>query len=336
MARKAFDTEIVEDGETLRGPWRAPQQMLAAQVYDGHTSIHDDATAQKMGFRGGTIEGPTHFSQFAPLCAQLWGDAWFETGCISAHYRNAVFAGEEVQAIAVRSNSAQGQAEICMLKRDGTEVLRGTASAGGTGFTTALDQRLNELKPLVDPVILRDVKVGMRTRRQQVGMGFEQNMGALYPFSLRDKLKVITEPSWLYDPQSAHSSKWGRAIIPFEMLSVLFQYSSKQDGLPVKGPAVGLFADQEIRLIKGPLFVGETYELEREVVALSGSRKTESLWLRTSVFAQQAGDPAATMLLNLASLKDSFAGYAQEHARLYGGKLAGDGDAAAASSNSSS
>ena len=94
MSLKAFDTAIADDGETLTGPWRRPQQMLAAQIYDDHVSIHDDAMAQKMGFKGGTIEGPTHFSQFAPLCEQLWGDRWFEVGCISAHYRCAVFAGE--------------------------------------------------------------------------------------------------------------------------------------------------------------------------------------------------------------------------------------------------
>jgi len=60
--------------------------MLNAQVYDSHASIHDDATAQKLGFQGGTIERPTHFSQFAPLCASVWGQSWFEAGCVSAHY----------------------------------------------------------------------------------------------------------------------------------------------------------------------------------------------------------------------------------------------------------
>ena len=318
MTQKAFDTAIVDDGETLAGPWRAPQQMLATQIYDGHASIHDDATARKMGFSGGTIEGPTHFSQFAPLCERLWGDAWFETGCISAHYRNAVYAGEEVQAIAAKPRTSGGPVEIRMVKRDGTEVLQGTASAGREIVATALDRRQSELKALADPVILQDVKVGTTTRRQTVRMDFDQNMGALYPFSLRDKLKGITEPSWLYRPDDASRSKWGRPIIPFEMLSVLFQYSSKNDALPVKGPVVGLFADQEIRLLAGPLFVGESYELEREVVARSGSRRTESLWLRTTVFAGQTTRPAATMLLNLAHMKESFAGYAQEHARLYG------------------
>ena len=95
---KAFDTEITENGVVLTGPWRQPKQMLHAQTYDSHASIHDDATAQKLGFQGGTIEGPTHFSQFAPLCERIWGKEWFETGCLSAHYRNPVFEGEEVQA----------------------------------------------------------------------------------------------------------------------------------------------------------------------------------------------------------------------------------------------
>jgi hypothetical protein len=313
---EAFETIITEASGSLAGPWRRPHQMLNAQVYDSHASIHDDATAQKLGFRGGTIEGPTHFSQFAPLCARVWGRAWFETGCISAHYRNACFEGEEVQAILTRLGAEQDQCAIQMFKRDGTEVLRGTVSVGNPKLATALDQRLSELKPLSDPVILRDVKVGMRTGRQAVRMDFEQNMGELYPFSLADKLAVMTEPSPYYQAEAGADSPWGRPIIPMEMLSVLFQYKSRDDRLPIRGPAVGLFADQEIKLLNGPLFVGQDYELEREVVALSGSRRTESLWLRTSVYASDHL-PAATMLLNLASIKDSYAPHAREYAELY-------------------
>jgi len=147
-------------------------------------------------------------------------------------------------------------------------------------------------------------------------MDFDQNMGELYPFSLGDKLQVITEPSAYYRKDAVSANPWGRAIIPIEMLSVLVQYRSREDRLPVKGPAVGLFADQEIRLLRGPLFAAEDYQTEREVVALSGSRRTESLWLRTTVFAKD-GLPVAKMLLNLASLKDSYAPYAQEYDQFY-------------------
>ncbi|MBR1121323.1 hypothetical protein JQ628_07330 [Bradyrhizobium lablabi] len=310
---KAFDSEITESNNVLMGPWRQPKQMLHAQVYDSHASIHDDATAQKLGFQGGTIEGPTHFSQFAPLCERIWGKAWFETGCLSAHYRNPVFEGEEVQASIERPKLSENICAIGMTRQDGTEILRGTASVGGDGSQTALSLRLKELKPLTDPVILRDVEVGMKTTRQTIRMDADQHMGDLYPFSLNEKLKVITEPSPWY---ASGDNPWGRPIVPFEMLSVLFQYRAREDKLPVRGPAVGLFADQEIHVLRGPLFVGESYTTEREVVALSGSRRTESMWVRTTVFG---GDdaPVATMLLNLASIKQSYAPYEKEYAALY-------------------
>jgi hypothetical protein len=315
---KAFETEIAESNGVLSGPWRQPKQMLHAQTYDAHASIHDDATAQKLGFQGGTIEGPTHFSQFAPLCERVWGKEWFETGCLSAHYRNPVFEGEEVQACIELPKSGQNISSIGMTRKDGTEILRGTASVGREVTDTALSQRLKELKPLTDPVILCDIKVGMKTARQGVKMDFDQHMGDLYPFSLHDKLKVITEPSPWY---SGSGNPWGRPIVPFEMLSVLFQYRAREDRLPVRGPAVGLFADQEIRLLRGPLFVGESYTSEREVVALSGSRRTESMWVRTTVFGAD-DTPVATMLLNLASIKQSYAPYEAEYAGLYEQKSA--------------
>ncbi|WP_407113915.1 hypothetical protein [Bradyrhizobium sp. LMG 9283] len=308
----AFDAQITQTGGALIGPWRRPRQMLQAQTYDAHASIHDDATAQKLGFKGGTIEGPTHFSQFAPICERQWGRAWFERGCLSVHYRSVCYEGEEVQATLLASSTEQPDCQVQMLKRDGTEVLRGTASI--VESPTALDLRLRELKPLADPVILRDVKVAQTSKRQSVRMAFDQNMGDLYPFTLRQKLAVITESSQYY---STADNPWGKPIIPMEMLSVLFQYRSKDDPLPAKGPAVGLFADQEIRLVKGPLFVDEEYEVEREVVALSGSRRTESAWVKTRVF-DQAGTLVATMLLNMATLKDSYAPYEEEYRRLYG------------------
>ena len=146
-------------------------------------------------------------------------------------------------------------------------------------------------------------------------MDFDQNMGDLYPFSLAREAEGHHRALGRIIRRSCNP--WGRAIIPMEMLSVLFQYRAREDRLPIRGPAVGLFADQEIRLLRGPLFVGENYTTEREVVALSGSRRTESVWVRTTVFASD-DKPVATMLLNMASIKDSYANYEQEHKALYG------------------
>ena len=75
------------------------------------------------------------------------------------------------------------------------------------------------------------------------------------------------------------------------MVSVLAQYTSNQARFETRGPAIGLFAGQQIRMIQGPLFVGETYVLEREIIALSESRKTESNWVKTSIKKQDGTWP---------------------------------------------
>jgi hypothetical protein len=292
-----FTTPIQSNGSELIGPLRAPRQMLAAQKY---------------GFKGGTIEGPTHFSQFVPLCVSLWGPRWLAEGSLSAHYRNACFEGEKVRAIVTKPQGEATQTTIRMEREDGTEILRGTAAVGGNNPPSALEQRISELKPADTCVILRDVQVGMRTRRIPVRMDASQHMGALYPFSLAQKLAAITEPSPWYTAEGAASSPFKRAIIPLEMVSVLLNYASDAAALPVRKPVVGLFADQEIRMHRGPLFVGEPYEMDREVVALSGSRRTESLWIRTRVFQPGREEVLATMLLNAAYMKDSYPNYESE------------------------
>jgi hypothetical protein len=307
-----FATSIQDTGAELIGPLRTPRQMLSAQKYDDHTSIHDNETAQKYGFKGGTIEGPTHFSQFAPLCVALWGPRWLAQGSLSAHYRNACFEGEKVRAIVAKPQGDATHTTIRMEREDGTEILRGTAAVGGNNPPSALEQRIGELRPPESPVILRDVRPGMRTKRIAVRMDADQNMGALYPFSLSQKLQEITEPSPWYTTEGAASSPWKEPIIPVEMVSVLLNYSGDAASFPVRKPVVGLFADQEIRMHSGPLFVGHPYEMDREVVALSGSRRTESLWIRTRVFQPGGEEALATMLLNAAYMKDSFPGYEAE------------------------
>jgi len=313
MSARAFDTPLETIGQVLAGPWRKPVNMLLHQTYDNHLSLHDDAMAQKLGFKAGPIEGPTHYSQFAPLGEAVWGERFLREGCLSAHYRNMVMEGEEVRAF-IEREPGEDHAVIWAQKRDGTEVLRGTASVGPHAPPSALDRRLAELGPLEQPVILRDLKVGHRTARSRIRMDADQHMGDLYPFSNNEKLTKITEPSAWY---SGGDNPFGRAIVPFEMISVLLMYTARDSALPIKGPAVGLFADQEIRLIDGPLFIGEDYEIEREIVALTGSRRTESYWTRTSVFRPAGAKPIAAMLLNQATLKDSYAPYAAEHAQLY-------------------
>ncbi len=297
----------------LSGPLRAPRQMLADQEYGGHASLHDDSMAEKLGFRAGPIEGPTHFSLFAPLLAEIWGQAWFERGCLSAHYLNMVIEGEETRAFVELPRDGAKTTRAWAEKADGMPVLEASASLGAG--ETLLDKRVASLRPPDKLVILADLRVGMTGAEDDpVRMDPDQHMGALYPFSLNQKLAAITETSPWYSDGSA--SPWGRPIIPLEMVSVLAEYSSGRARFPSKGPAVGLFADQEIRMVDGPLFVGEDYLIRREIVALSESRRTESNWVKSRIYDASGKTLKAEMLLNHATLKDSYARYEEERAAL--------------------
>ena len=308
MNERVFDTPL-----TISGPYRAPRQMLATQEYGGHASIHDASMAKDLGFKGAPIEGPTHFSQFVPLLHQLWGRDWEEHGCLSAHYKNPVVEGEEVKAF-VETTDRPNYVRIWAEKEDGTPVLEGSATLGPDHPETTLEARRNQLKTPEKLIILRDVEVGYRSPPGTVKMDFDQHLGALYPFTLADKLEVITERSDWCTPEGGPKSPWGRAIVPLEMIGPLTQYTSRESQIPVRGPAVGLFADLEIRMVNGPVFVGKEYTIEREVVQLSESRRTESFWVLTSLTDPDDGKLVALALLNSASLKESFATYAEEAA----------------------
>jgi hypothetical protein len=219
---------------SICGPLRRPQQMLAAQEYGGHTSIHDDAMAEKLGFRAGPIEGPTHFSQFVPLLAHVWGRAWFERGCFSAHYQNMVVEGEEVRAFVALPAGSATRTEAWAQKADGMPVLEASASVGPSHGQTLLEQRMAKLRPPEKLLILADLRVGMTgAEEERVRMDPDQHMGALYPFSLNDKLARITETSPWYSDASA--TPWGRAIIPLEMVSVLAEHSGGKARFPSRG-----------------------------------------------------------------------------------------------------
>ena len=310
-----FDTPIEDDGRTLAGPFRSPRNMLAEQAYGGHASIHDDATAQKLGFKSATIEGPTHFSQFVPLAWRLWGDRWLREGCLSAFYKTACHEGEEVRAFMAKPEGDETQVAIWMTRADGVEVLRGTASVGAVNPPSALETKLAAV-PAPDPfrVIFRDIEPGATRPRERVRLGFDDVMGALYPFSLRRKLTMITEPSPWYEEHA--TTPWGGPIIPFEMVSVLLHHLAASDPWLGAEPTIDLFVDQEIRMVAGPLLVGAAYEIARTVVALSGSRRSESTWIRTSLFRPGEHDVLASMLLNIASFKDSYPGYEQKLAEI--------------------
>ena len=305
--------------EVIYSEFRKPRQMLGTQEYDGHLSIHDDKMAGDLGFSGAPIEGPTHFSQFVRLLHKVYGDEWFSKGCISAHYQNMVVEGESVRAFVEMPAEEKGIARIGAEKEDGTPVLTGTASIGPDYGETEIDIRMSRLRPSEQLVILSDLKVGQlgAGNPESVRMGFDQNMGSMYPFSLAEKLQAVTEDHEYYHDANQDALPWEKPVVPLEMISVLTQYTSGLSGYRSRGPAIGLFAGQEIKLINGPIFVDHPYKLEREIVALSESKRTESNWIKTKVIDEVSEQLVAEVILNSATLKDSYEKY-EEDARALG------------------
>ena len=299
-----FQTEItVGDDGTLTGPFRTPVQMLADQEYGGHASVHDDTEAAKLGLAGAPIEGPTHFSQFDALAVERWGRHWFEQGCISSHFVNMVVEGEQVQASLTPLTDRS--ATIDAVKHDGVAVLTGTASIGDE-TTTELDTRRR--RGLGDPGelhIVDQLEIGMTTDRVEVTMGADSSNGPLYPFSLTEKLGRITERSSWYDTEG--DSPWGGPIVPTEMISVLAHQTGAE--FPVRGPAVGLFIDLEVRYVDGPVLVGQPYDIQHTIVGIGQSRAVESYWTESTVTEAGTRRHVATVLLHHGVFKASFAAY---------------------------
>ena len=88
--------EFTEQDGAWTGPYRAPVNASA----DAAGSIHDDATAQRLGFRGGTVAGSIHMDQFPPILMHAFGARWFETGGLSTYFLHATTGGEPVRPFA--------------------------------------------------------------------------------------------------------------------------------------------------------------------------------------------------------------------------------------------
>ena len=284
---------------------RGPVQMLAEQTYDDHLSVHDEATATSLGLSGAPIEGPTHFSQFDPIALELWGQQWFETGCISSHFSTMVVEGQQVRASA--TTTSDHAATITAMRDDGETVLTGSLSVSPHP-TTALEERMANRRDPGELFIVDQLFEGMVSAApQDTTMDLGTGNGPLYPFSLQQKLNGITERTSWYD---SADNPWGRPIVPMEMLSVLANKVGER--WPVRQPSLGLFLDLEVRLEGTPVFVDETYVVERKIVGLSASRRVESYWTRSTLTEKESGRHAATVLLHSGVFKDSYPEYPKE------------------------
>jgi hypothetical protein len=256
--------EIVEQDGVLAGPYRAPVNLAASAA----GSIHDDATAQKLGFRGGTVAGSIHMEQFPPILMRAFGREWFETGSLSCYFRNATLHGERVRPFLRPSATPGGRASVWMERDDGLQVLEGSASLDPRA-PTLLDERLANPPARGDTRILGHLQPGQRTERYPTRLDSEK---------VARRLQAITEPlDWYTGP-----SPWGGPIAnPGLAISII---RAAERGLAIRSNrAVGLFGALEVKHLGGPIFLDRDYECSAVLLQVGETPRSEFLWYRATL-----------------------------------------------------
>ena len=289
MTSEAVDTGIVERDGVLIGPYRKPRNLAASQ----RGSIHDDSTAQRLGFRGGTVAGSIHMEQFPPLMLAAFGQRWFQSGGLSTYFRSATTDGEPVRAY-VRMpsrNAKDAQVDVWMEKDDGTQVLEGTASIGAPPEPSMLRRKLAEPRESGEMRMLSHLAPGDRIGPVSVRLS-EADAGP--------RLDAITEPlDWYRSP-----SPWGGPIVGPGLLVHLMTQAQKGMRLG-RAQAVGLYGAIEIRHLRGPVFSDRAYDVGATILAVGQTPKTEYVWFETLMREASGTQDVASMIMMLRFMKAS-------------------------------
>jgi hypothetical protein len=284
-----MDDEIVLKAGRLYGPWRQPRNLHN----DIPGSIHNDATARKLGFRGGTIAGNIHFEMLVPLLLRAFGPRWFERGTLSVDFKFATVDREDVRGVLTMppEGATDVQVEVLMERPTGEVVGIGTASVGNPGARTALAAKDLSKYAAGEYTILKDVHPGDKFPVETVTIPKQ---------ALEERMQVITELL----PWYVGDSPWGGPILTPTVLVHALTTAHGPFLSERKVKAVGLYGAIELRNINGPVFAGQTYRTSGEVIARGQSPKTEYIWYE-AYLEHPGGKRIAEMLMQLRFMKGS-------------------------------
>ncbi len=280
-ATEAF--AVQERDGALAGPFRRPVNVSA----NAKGSIHDDGTAQGLGFRGGTVAANIHFEQFPPLMQARFGAEWWRTGGLSLHFLSPTMDGEPVQAlVGPLQRGEPPRAEAWMETPDGVRVCEGDAWVGGDNPNSALQARLAASRPAADLRMLASRRVGDEVRNVPARI---DSRSALV------RLEGVTEPLPAY--------RDFRVAAPAVAIDALRAVEAPLFG--AEGGAVGLFGAIELQFIDGPIHLDQDYLADGRVVGLSESPKTEIAWYESVLRDAADGRTVARLLMMSRLLKAS-------------------------------
>jgi len=280
------DIEI-KDGKIFGG-WRAPENLARGSK----TSIHDDGVAKSVGMRGGTIQGTIHLSMFSPLAQKLFGNRWFEQGTVSMYYTFATVDKEEVRAIielppdateemlpiASKDVQVKAWAEL----KNGQQIMTGTVSIGSPKEPSYLQATELRNSPPEELRILSRHKVGDDIPPVEILLTQEE---------ANNGLRRITDQLDYYKEKE---NPWGNALIyptaMFEAMAFGFAHTATEEY-----QSVPFYGATEISNVNGPALIGVPYIAKGKFVCIGASKKTEYLWLDSTLEEKETGKIVASM-----------------------------------------
>lgn len=255
-------------------------------------SIHDDAKAAELGYRGGLVSGLVHNEQFIPIALDLFGPSWLERGGFAFAYRTPTLDGEPVQAFARGPVDGETQIDAWSQNDAGDRVADGVLFAGD-GARSPLEARLAASRP-AEGRILGHVALGSfgPQRRLRVSSEVQAVMRA-----------TTTEPHpWYFG-----ASPWGPAVASTRSLYRLLEPRAVTEAVDPTGVRVD--AGIQIRFVDGPPLVETDYIVDCEAVHRSETSKTEVLWLRSEMRDAATGRLVLDQLMEKRWMKSASALY---------------------------
>lgn len=283
-----FEAEPLADGGVM-GPVRHPVNVSREAV----GSIHDDATAQTLGFRGGTVAANIHMEQFPPLFAARFGQPWTAPGGLSLYFLQPTTDGEPVRAAMGPLNETQGGdwAEAWIETPEGARVCEGMAWRGAAPEPTTLRARLAQARPAQDLRILAASKIGDKVANVPARI---DSATALV------RVKGITEPSEAYVNRDANGRYLAAPAVVIDALRAVETPLFKS-----QGEFVGMFGAIELEHLAGPVMLDTDYLVDGEVIGLGESPKTEIAWYESRLRSAAGGPVLARLLMMTRVLKGS-------------------------------
>jgi hypothetical protein len=234
------------EAEVRHGAWVQPINRWQ----EAENSIHNDAVAQSVGMRGGTIPGTVHLSHFGPLMDELFGDRWLIDGAVSMFYTYATTHMEDVRAVVKAPPGRCWERDAVfpawVETKDGRTVCKGTVSIGAPDSPTYV--RGLSFAPPGEIRIASRIEPGTEIQRVD-NFVFEEGEGGI-----------------VRSPQSM-----------FHAMNTNFLRGQ------INQPAVGFYGATEVAMRNGPIRTGHPYTKTGRVVGVGTSDKTEFAWVDTEL-----------------------------------------------------